>query len=126
MVTLFAFVVLFVLPCPPWSLKGIVAGRAQCQNNLKQIFNALDERHIPLDANDTDPILTLLDELNLKCPEGTDVHGKAATYFIQPVNGLCVITEDPGNHPARTRFMAGAVDRERFGIDAGGKTFQVR
>jgi hypothetical protein len=40
--------------------------------------------------------------------------------------GSYFITEDSGNHPARMRIMAGSVDEQRFGIDAGGKVFHYR
>ena len=40
---------LIVFPCPPWSLKVVIAQRAQCVANLKQIAQDLRDRGIPLD-----------------------------------------------------------------------------
>ncbi len=108
-------------PCPPWSLKLVIAQRAQCQNNLKVIAQALRDRGIPWDESHADQIRGTLHELNLECPEGTEIRGRPASYTLVLKDGSCFITEDRGNHPARKRFMAGSVDEKRFGIDAGGE-----
>jgi len=117
----FVAVVLFVFPCPPWSLKVVIAERAQCQANLKGIHQALRNRGILIDAAHAEQIQEVLTVLNLTCPEGTGIRGQAALYSCQVKDGSCMIAEDRGNHPARMRIMAGSVGEMRFGVDAGGK-----
>jgi hypothetical protein len=117
---------LLVFPCPPWSLKVVIAQRAQCQANLKVIAHALRERGILLDATHADQIRRVLDELNLEYPEGTEIRGRPAHYILVLKEGSYFITEDRGNHPARKRFMAGSADEKCFGIDADGKIFDLQ
>ncbi len=112
---------MLVFPCPPWSLKVVIAQRTQCQDNLKVIVLALREHGILLDATHADQIREVLEELNLECPEGMEIRGRPAHYLLLLKDGSCFITEERGNHPARKRFMAGSVDEKRFGIDVGGK-----
>jgi hypothetical protein len=121
----FAALLMVVFPCPPWSLKSIIAQRAQCVSNLKQILKALDDQKVPLDAGHADEVRTTIARLNLDCPEGTDVRREPATYSLQTRNATYVISEERGNHPARSRFMAGSVAEEQFGIDAAGKVTRV-
>ncbi len=117
----FAALLLIVFPCPPWSLKSIIAQRAQCVSNLKQILEALDNQKVPLDETHADEVRRTIERLNLECMEGTGLRGRAATYSIQARNATYIISEERGNHPARSRFMAGSVAEEQFGIDAAGK-----
>jgi len=128
MVVLCVVVILFlvVFPCPPWSLKGVIAQRAQCQSNLKLILRNLDDLRVTLDESHADQVRKLLVGLNLTCPEGTEFRGRPALYVFQIMDGRCMITEEQGNHPARARFMAGAVEERRFGIDVGGKILQLQ
>jgi hypothetical protein len=118
--------VLLVFPCPPWSLKVVIAHRAQCRNNLKVIALTLRERGIPFDASQADQIHGLLDELNLECPEGSAIRKHPARYIIVFKEGSCFITEERGNHPALKRFMGGSVDEKCFSIDAGGEISDFR
>ncbi len=117
----FAALLLIVFPCPPWSLKSIIAQRAQCVSNLKQILEALDNQKVPLDETHADEVRRTIERLNLECMEGTGLRGRAATYSIQARNATYIISEERGNHPARSRFMAGSVAEVQFGIDAAGK-----
>jgi hypothetical protein len=117
---------LIVFPCPPWSLKAVIAQRAQCVANLKQIAQDLRDRGIPLDERHSAQVHTVLDGWNVECPEGTEIRGRPAHYILLLKEGSCFITEDRGNHPARMRIMAGSVDEKYFGIDAGGKIFHYR
>lgn len=119
-------VILFVFPCPPWSLKGVIAQRGQCQSNLKEIHQTLRNRGILLDASHAEQIRGVVRELNLTCPEGTGITGVPALYSCQVKDGLYMITEDRGNHPGRMRIMAGSVDEKRHGIDAGGKVLHLQ
>lgn len=119
-------VILVVSPCPPWSLKVVIAQRAQCINNLKEIYQALHNRGILLDASHAEQIAGVIKELNLRCPEGTGIKGQRALYHCRVKGGSFVIIEDRGNHPARTRIMAGSVDEECYGVDAGGKMLHVQ
>jgi hypothetical protein len=112
---------LLAFPCPPWSLKVVNAQRAQCQNNLKVIALALRDRGIPLDEDYADQIRGTLDELNLECPERSEIRGRPAHCILMLKEGSCFIMEDRGNHPARQRFMAGSVDEKCLGIDSRGK-----
>jgi hypothetical protein len=112
--------------CPPWSLKSVIAQRAQCQANLKRILVTRDDLRIPVDDRHSDQIRELLMEMNLSCTEGTDVHRRPARYVLQSTDGRCIITEEHGNHPARARFMAGAVRARRHGIDGRGEMIQLR
>jgi hypothetical protein len=114
-------VLFLAFPCPPWSLKLVIAQRAQCQANLKLIAQALRDRGIPWDESHADQIRVLLDALNLECPEGTAIRGRPTHYILVIKDRSCFITEDRGNHPARKRFVAGSVDEKCFGIDAGGE-----
>jgi hypothetical protein len=116
-------VLFLAFPCPPWSLKLVIAQSAQCQANLKLIAQALRDRGIPWDESHADQIRGLLDELNLECPEGSEIRGRPAHYILMLKEGSCFITENRGNHPARKRFMAGSVDEKCFGIDAQAKIF---
>jgi hypothetical protein len=118
--------ILLAFPCPPWSLKLVIAQRAQCQANLKIIAQALRDRGIPWDESHADQIRRVLDELNLECPEGSEIRGCPAHYILLPKDGACLITEDRGNHPARKRSMAGSVDEKWFAIDAGGRRFHFQ
>jgi hypothetical protein len=127
-VTLFAFILAALLPlspCPPWSLKSIVAQRAQCISNLKQILKSLDDQKVPLDENDVDEIRRVLQGLNLECPEGTQLRGRPATYSLQTRNSAFVLSEERGNHPARARLMAGSRAEEQFTIDGTGNLTRV-
>ncbi len=49
-VLLFLTLVLLISPCPPWSLKTVIARRAECMNNLKVTLKTVQDRGIPLDA----------------------------------------------------------------------------
>src|SRR5271157_4535671 len=84
-------VILFVFPCPPWSLKVVIAQRTQCQANLKEIHQVLRDRGILLDATHADHIRDVLKGLNLTCPEGTGTRGQPALYSCQVKNGSCMI-----------------------------------
>ena len=119
-------VILLVFPCPPWSLKVVIAQRTQCQANLKEIHQALRNRGVLLDATNAEQIREVLKVLILTCPEGTGIRGLPALYTCQVEDGSCMITEDRGNHPARMPIMAGSVDEKRFGIEAGGKILHFR
>jgi hypothetical protein len=119
-------VLLLLFPCPPWSLKLVIAQRAQCQNNLKGIAHALRQRGVLFDATHVDQIRRVLDLLNLGCPEGTAIRGRPTHYILVIKDGSCFITEDRGNHPARKQFMAGSVDEKCFGIDVGGEIIDFR
>ena len=79
------------------------------------------DRGIPWDESHADRIRGTLDELNMECPEGSEIRGRPARYILVLKEGSCFITEDSGNHPSRKRFMAGSVDETCFGIDSGGK-----
>ena len=72
-----------IFPCPPWSLKGVVAQRAACMSNLKRILVILEEREIPLDADHAESVRKVLLELNLSCPEGSEVSGRPALYSFE-------------------------------------------
>jgi hypothetical protein len=117
----FATLLLIVFPCPPWSLKSTIAQRAQCVSNLKQILKALDDQKVPLDETHADEVRRTIERLNLECMEGTGLRGRPATYSVQARNATYMISEERDNHPARSRFMAGSVPEEQFGIDAAGK-----
>ncbi len=75
---------------------------------------------MPLDESHADEVRSAIERLNLTCMEGTSLRGRPATYSLQTRSGACIISEDRANHPARTRFMAGTVAEEQFGIDAFG------
>ncbi len=112
---------LVFIPCPPWSLKGIIARRTSCMANLNSLCRTLEQRGIPLDHEHIREIQQVVLDSGLTCAEGSDVQGSPALYYVVRLrNGTCVITEEAGNHPARERFLAGAVPEERFEIDAEG------
>ena len=109
-----------VPPRSPWSLKTVVARRGQCINNLKVIAKTLQDRGIPLDASHSGGVCAVIEELELVCPEGTDIHGRPASYAFVSRGQSGIITEEIDNHPARSRLLAGAVTEERFDIDSAG------
>ena len=113
-------VFLVVSSCPPWSLKVIRARRAACQHELFVIYSELEDRRIPLDAGHVKEIEAVIAELGLTCTEGSDVKGRPAGYHVEVRPDGVVLTEEPGNHPARKRFMAGRVPEERFQMGEDG------
>ena len=121
----FAAPLLIAFPCPPWSLEYIIAQRAQCVSNFKQILKALDDQKVPLDESHADEVRRMIEQLNLDYMEGTGLRGRPANYSVLARNAAYIISEERGNHPARSRFMAGSVPEEQFGIDAIGKLTRV-
>jgi len=113
-------VFLVMCPCPPWSLKSVIARRAVCRENLHLIYVELTERGIPFDREHLKDIEAVIREMGLTCLEGSEVKGKPADYYAEARADGIVITEEPGNHPARHRFMAGEVAEERFEVDGNG------
>ncbi len=119
-----AFLLLLVLiPCPPWSLKVVNAQRTQCMANLHALYLTVRERGILLDEEHTGEIEEVIAELALTCPEGSNVRKGSARYHVLVRDGKCIITEEPGNHPARNRFLAGTVPEERFEVDVQGHVY---
>ena len=119
------FLVLLVLSlgmctCPPWSLKYAIAHRAGCQGNLHSIRQEVRARAIPFDREHVADIEAVIREMGLTCTEGSQVKGRPAGYHVEVRADGIVITEEPGNHPAHKRFMAGQVREERFEVDADG------
>ena len=118
--------VLVIIPCPPWSLKVVMAERVDCMANLKDLHRAVQQRSIPFDEQHAPEIREVIQELALTCAEGTELKGRPARYLVRVTNGECIITEEAGNHPARKRFLAGAVPEERFEVNAEGQVRQAR
>ncbi|HEV3120814.1 MAG TPA: hypothetical protein VGY53_02875, partial [Isosphaeraceae bacterium] len=115
---------LVLLSCPPWSLKGVIAQRAQCVWNLKYLHHVLEAKGVRLDQGRLEQVQEMIRAESLACPEGTKIRGRPALYHAERRNGSLLITEESGNHPARTRFLAGSVPAQRFGIDSDGNTIR--
>ncbi len=49
-------------------------------NNLKVTLKTVQDRGIPLDAGHSGEVRAVILELDLSCPEGTEIHGRRARY----------------------------------------------
>lgn len=112
---------LIVCPCPPWSLKTIIAERATCGSNLHNIYLEVRDRKIPFDREHLRDIEAVIRQLGLTCTEASRLKGRPARYHVEGGAQGIVIAEEAGNHARRKRFMAGEVPEERIEVDAGGQ-----
>lgn len=90
-------------------------------NNLKVILETLHNRGIPLDVIHPAQVRAVIDDLDLSCPEGSEIRGRRSGYTFVGDAGSGMITEEAGNHPARSHFLGGTLAEERFAIDAAGR-----